>query len=136
VEGKKGQGGHPGGLSTGLLSADELDTCWTSTARSGPESGLGRRRVVLDETYSMIDFLHTVAGSSPMRAAASAPLAGKRTHWALSMSNGSRPAGRLKDLDLLLEIADSIASSRNDDLRPGRRAPGRSRTPSASFAAN
>jgi NADH-quinone oxidoreductase subunit F len=101
----------PGGLSTGLLSAEELDT---PLDFDGPDRagclGLGTAGViVLDETYSIIDFLHNSCRFFAHESCGQCTPCREGTNWALSMVErikGGR--GRLKDLELLAEIGDSI----------------------------
>ncbi|MBN2578033.1 MAG: NADH-quinone oxidoreductase subunit NuoF [Pirellulales bacterium] len=109
--GRKPKAVVPGGLSTGVMSADELDTPLDFSAPMKVDClGLGTGcAVVLDETYSMVDFLlgscrffaHESCGQcTPCR---------EGTHWALQMVRRIKAGhGRLTDLDLLLEIADNI----------------------------
>ena len=110
-KGRKAKAVVPGGLSTGLLTADELDTPldFNGPVRAGC-LGLGTAGVVvLDETYSMIDFLHNSCRFFAHESCGQCTPCREGTHWALSMLERIKAGrGRLKDLDLLLEIADSI----------------------------
>jgi len=101
----------PGGLSTGVMSADELDT---PLDFSGPLRvgclGLGTAcAVVLDETYPMVDFLHNSCRFFAHESCGQCTPCREGTHWALQMLERIRAGrGRLVDLDLLLEIGDTI----------------------------
>ncbi|MGQ9504866.1 MAG: NADH-quinone oxidoreductase subunit NuoF [Thermogutta sp.] len=101
----------PGGLSTGLLSADELDTPMDF---SGPVKagclGLGTGGViVIDETYPIIDFLHNSCRFFAHESCGQCTPCREGTAWALRIVERIKAGrGRLVDLDLLLEIADNI----------------------------
>ncbi|MEE8451296.1 MAG: NADH-quinone oxidoreductase subunit NuoF [Thermoguttaceae bacterium] len=101
----------PGGLSTGLLTADELDTKMDFT---GPGLvgclGLGTGcAVVMDETYSMIDYLHNSCRFFAHESCGQCTPCREGTEWALQMMERIKAGrGRLKDLDLLLEISATI----------------------------
>jgi NADH-quinone oxidoreductase subunit F len=101
----------PGGLSTGVLTADELDT---RLDFNGPVAagclGLGTAGlIVLDETYSIIHFLHNSCRFFAHESCGQCTPCREGTGWALEMVERIKAGrGRLVDLDLLLEIADSI----------------------------
>ena len=110
-KGRKAKAAVPGGISMGLLSADELDT---PLDFSGPGRvgclGLGTAAVVvLDETVSMVDFLHNTCRFFQHESCGQCTPCREGTAWALSMLDRIKAGGgRLQDLDLLLEIGDSI----------------------------
>jgi len=110
-KGRKAKAVVPGGLSTGLLSEAELDT---PLDFNGPLKagclGLGTAgAVVLDETYSMIDFLHNSCRFFAHESCGQCTPCREGTQWALEMVRRIKAGrGRLLDLDLLLEIGDSI----------------------------
>jgi NADH-quinone oxidoreductase subunit F len=101
----------PGGLSTGVMTADELDT---PLDFAGPLKvgclGLGTGCViVLDETYSLVDFLHNSCRFFAHESCGQCTPCREGTHWSVAMLERIKAGrGRLKDLDLLLEIGDSI----------------------------
>ena len=65
--------------------------------------------VVLDETYSMVDFLYNSCRFFAHESCGQCTPCREGTRWALAMLERIQAGrGRLKDLDLLLEIADSI----------------------------
>jgi NADH-quinone oxidoreductase subunit F len=101
----------PGGLSTGVMSEAELDTPMDF---SGPAKvgclGLGTGcAIVLDETYSMVDFLYNSCRFFAHESCGQCTPCREGTHWSLEMLERIKVGqGRLKDLELLLEIGDSI----------------------------
>lgn len=110
-KGRKVKAVVPGGLSTGLLSADELDTPldFDGPVRAGC-LGLGTAGViVLDETYPIIDFLHNSCRFFAHESCGQCTPCREGTNWALSMVERIKAGGgRMKDLELLAEIGDSI----------------------------
>jgi NADH-quinone oxidoreductase subunit F len=110
-KGRRAKAVVPGGLSTGVLTADELDT---PLDFNGPIEagclGLGTAgAVVLDEAYSMIDFLLNSCRFFAHESCGQCTPCREGTHWAVAMMERIKAGqGRLKDLDLLLEIADNI----------------------------
>jgi NADH-quinone oxidoreductase subunit F len=110
-KGRKPKAVIPGGLSTGVMSADELDTKLDFADPLKVDClGLGTAcAVVLDETYSMIDFLHNSCRFFAHESCGQCTPCREGTHWALQMMDRIKAGrGRLIDLDLLLEIGDSI----------------------------
>ncbi len=109
--GRKVKAVVPGGLSTGLLSGEELDT---PLDFNGPVQagclGLGTAGVVvLDETYPILDFLHTSCRFFAHESCGQCTPCREGTRWALEMIERIKAGrGRLRDLDLLAEIGDSI----------------------------
>ncbi len=110
-KGRKVKAVVPGGLSTGLLTADQLDTLldFDGPGRAGC-LGLGTAgAVVLDETYPIIDFLYNSCRFFAHESCGQCTPCREGTHWALTMVERIRAGrGRLKDLELLGEIGDSI----------------------------
>jgi len=110
-KGRKVKAVVPGGLSTGLLAADQLDT---PLDFDGPVQagclGLGTAgAIVLDETYPIIDFLYNSCRFFAHESCGQCTPCREGTHWALSMVERIKAGrGRLKDLELLGEIGDSI----------------------------
>jgi NADH-quinone oxidoreductase subunit F len=103
----------PGGLSTGVMTESELDTPldFSAPQRVGC-LGLGTGCLtVLDETYSMVDFLHNACRFFAHESCGQCTPCREGTHWVLQMMERIKAGrGRPKDLDLLLEIADSIGT--------------------------
>jgi NADH-quinone oxidoreductase subunit F len=110
-KGRKAKAVIPGGLSTGVMTADELDTKLDFTAPMKVGClGLGTAcAVVLDETYSMIDFLHNSCRFFAHESCGQCTPCREGTKWSLEMMERIKAGrGRLKDLELLLEIGDTI----------------------------
>ena len=109
--GKKAKAAIPGGISMGLLTADEFD-CPLDFAGPGKYGclGLGTAAVVvMDETTSMVDFLHNSCQFFAHESCGQCTPCREGTAWALRMIQRVHAGrGRLRDLDLLLEIGDSI----------------------------
>ncbi len=101
----------PGGISMGLLSADELD-CPLDFSGPGRYGclGLGTAAVVvMDDTVSIVDFLHNSARFFAHESCGQCTPCREGTSWALQMLERIKAGkGRLIDLDLLLEIGGSI----------------------------
>ena len=110
-KGRKGKAAIPGGISMGLLTEAEFDT---PLDFDGPGKvgclGLGTAAVVvMDETVSMVDFLHNSCRFFAHESCGQCTPCREGTAWALTMLERIKAGkGRLKDLDLLLEIGDTI----------------------------
>lgn len=110
-KGRKAKAVIPGGLSTGVMTADELDTPLDFAAPLKVGClGLGTAGViVLDETTSMVEFLLNSCRFFAHESCGQCTPCREGTHWSVQMLRRIKAGrGRLKDLDLLLEIADSI----------------------------
>jgi NADH-quinone oxidoreductase subunit F len=110
-KGRKAKAAIPGGISMGLLTAAEFD-CKLDFNGPGKYGclGLGTAAVVvMDENTSMVDFLHNSCQFFSHESCGQCTPCREGTSWALKMMNRIRAGrGRLKDLDLLLEIADNM----------------------------
>jgi NADH-quinone oxidoreductase subunit F len=110
-KGREAKACIPGGISMGLLKADEFH-CPLDFAGPGKFGclGLGTAAVVvMDETVSMVDFLHNSARFFAHESCGQCTPCREGTSWALKMLSRIKAGqGRLKDLDLLLEIGDTI----------------------------
>jgi NADH-quinone oxidoreductase subunit F len=110
-KGRRAKAAIPGGISMGLLREDEFD-CPLDFNGPGRYDclGLGTAAVVvMDETVSMIDFLHNSCQFFAHESCGQCTPCREGTSWALKMLERIRAGrGRLIDLDLLLEIGDSI----------------------------
>ena len=95
----------------GLLSAEEFD-CPLDFNGPGKYGclGLGTAAVVvLDETVSIVDFLHNSCRFFAHESCGQCTPCREGTEWALRMLTRIKHGrGRLQDLELLLEIGDSI----------------------------
>ena len=110
-KGRRAKAAVPGGLSTGVVDRAEFDTPldFSAPMRVGC-LGLGTACVVvLDETYPIVDFLHNSCRFFAHESCGQCTPCREGTHWALEMLDRIKAGrGRLRDLDLLLEIGDSI----------------------------
>jgi NADH-quinone oxidoreductase subunit F len=108
---RNGKAAIPGGISMGLFTEAEFDTPldFNGPGRVGC-LGLGTAAVVvMDETTSMIDFLHNSCRFFAHESCGQCTPCREGTAWALDMMTRIKAGkGRMKDLDLLLEIADTI----------------------------
>ncbi|HTQ37771.1 MAG TPA: NADH-quinone oxidoreductase subunit NuoF [Pirellulales bacterium] len=108
---RKGKAAIPGGISMGLLTEPEFDTKLDFNALGKVGClGLGTAAVVvMDETTSMVDFLHNSCRFFQHESCGQCTPCREGTGWALRMLNRIKAGkGRIIDLDLLLEIGDSI----------------------------
>lgn len=110
-KGRQAKAAIPGGISMGLLTADEFD-CPLDFAGPGKYDclGLGTAAVVVvDETVPIVDFLHNSCQFFAHESCGQCTPCREGTFWALKMMNRIKGGqGRLKDLELLLEIGDTI----------------------------
>ena len=101
----------PGGISMGILSADELD-CPLDFSGPGKYKCLGlgtAAAVVVDDQTPIVDFLHNSARFFAHESCGQCTPCREGTSWALKMLNRIKAGrGRIKDLDLLLEIGNKI----------------------------
>ena len=101
----------PGGISMGVLAAHELD-CPLDFSGPGRYGclGLGTAAVVVvDDSTSMVDFLHNSARFFAHESCGQCTPCREGTSWALKMLTRIKAnKGRIADLDLLLEIGDTI----------------------------
>ena len=110
-KGRKAKACIPGGISMGILKADEFHC---PLDFNGPGKfgclGLGTAAVVvMDETVSMVDFLHNSARFFSHESCGQCTPCREGTSWAYKMLTRIKAGkGRIKDLDLLLEIGDTI----------------------------
>jgi NADH-quinone oxidoreductase subunit F len=109
--GKRAKAAIPGGISMGLLSADEFD-CPLDFNGPGRYDclGLGTAAVVvMDETVSMVDFLYNSCQFFAHESCGQCTPCREGTSWSLRLMRRIKAGkGRLIDLDLLLEIGDTI----------------------------
>lgn len=110
-KGRKAKAAIPGGISMGLLTEAEFDTPldFNGPGRVGC-LGLGTAAVVvIDDATSMVDFLHNSCRFFAHESCGQCTPCREGTAWALTMMERiKRGKGRLRDLELLLEIGDSI----------------------------
>jgi len=110
-KGRRAKAAVLGGLSTGVVAEREFDTPldFSAPIRAGC-LGLGTDCViVLDETYSMVDFLHNSCRFFAHESCGQCTPCREGTQWALELLDRIRAGrGRLRDLDLLAEIGETI----------------------------
>jgi len=110
-KGRKAKAAIPGGISMGLLTEREFDLPldFVGPGKAGC-LGLGTAAVVvLDEQVSMVDFLHNSCRFFQHESCGQCTPCREGTAWALRMLERIKAGrGRLRDLDLLLEIGDTI----------------------------
>ena len=110
-KGRRAKAAIPGGISMGLLTAGEFD-CPLDFSGPGRYDclGLGTAAVVvIDETVSMVDFLHNSCRFFAHESCGQCTPCREGTAWALRLLERIRAGrGRLHDLELLLQIGDSI----------------------------
>jgi NADH-quinone oxidoreductase subunit F len=110
-KGRKAKAAIPGGISMGLLSESEFDL---PLDFAGPGKagclGLGTAAVVvMDDATSMVDFLHNSCRFFSHESCGQCTPCREGTSWSLRMLERIKAGkGRLRDLDLLLEIGDTI----------------------------
>ncbi|MBX3411092.1 MAG: NADH-quinone oxidoreductase subunit NuoF [Pirellulales bacterium] len=110
-KGRRAKAAIPGGISMGLLTEAELDT---PLDFAGPGKvgclGLGTAAVVvMDETVSMVDFLYNSCRFFAHESCGQCTPCREGTEWSVRMLARIKAGkGRLRDLDLLLEIGDTI----------------------------
>jgi NADH-quinone oxidoreductase subunit F len=110
-QGRKAKGCIPGGLSMGFLTAKEFDT---PLDFNGPVKagclGLGTAAVIVfDETTSMPDVLYNTCRFFAHESCGQCTPCREGTAWMMKITDRiCRGKGRLEDLDLLLEVANSI----------------------------
>ena len=110
-KGRKAKAAIPGGISMGLLREDEFDTPldFGSLQKVGC-LGLGTAAVVvLDETVSMVDFLHNSCRFFAHESCGQCTPCREGTAWSLRLLERIKQGkGRIVDLELILEISGSI----------------------------
>ncbi len=110
-KGRKAKAVIPGGISMGVLGPEELDCPldFNGPGRYGC-LGLGTAAVVvMDDTVSMVDYLHNSARFFAHESCGQCTPCREGTSWALKILHRIKHGqGRLVDLELLLEIGDTI----------------------------
>jgi NADH-quinone oxidoreductase subunit F len=110
-KGRKAKAVVPGGISMGFLSADELDT---PLDFNGPLQagclGLGTAAiVVIDDQTSMVDVLYNCCRFMSHESCGQCTPCREGTAWMTKILQRIRAGdGRIEDLDLLKEVADSM----------------------------
>jgi NADH-quinone oxidoreductase subunit F len=110
-KGRKAKAVIPGGLSTGFLSAAELDTPFDFSSLSKVGClGLGTAAaVVIDDQTSMIDVLYNSCRFFAHESCGQCTPCREGTAWMTKILRRIRSGhGRIEDLDLLAEVANSM----------------------------
>ena len=110
-KGRKAKAAIPGGLSMGLLRADEFDTRldFSSLQKVGC-LGLGTAAItVFDEATSMVDVLHNACRFFAHESCGQCTPCREGTGWMLRIVERIKQGqGRMEDLDVLVQVANSI----------------------------
>ena len=124
-KGRKAKAAVPGGISMGLLSADELDTPLDFESLRKPGClGLGTAAVtVIDDQTSIVDYLYNTCRFFAHESCGQCTPCREGTGWMYKMMKRIKAGGgRLEDLDIMLQMANNMGiMPGHDDLRPGRR---------------
>jgi NADH-quinone oxidoreductase subunit F len=110
-KGRKAKAAVPGGISMGILSADELDT---PLDFDGPGKvgclGLGTAAVtVIDDQTPIIDYLHNTARFFSHESCGQCTPCREGTNWLdRTIRRIKRGGGRLEDLDLMFNLAKNM----------------------------
>jgi NADH-quinone oxidoreductase subunit F len=110
-KGRQAKAVVPGGMSTGFVSADELDT-WMDFSSLNKIGCLGlgtAAAVVIDDATSMVDVLYNSCRFFAHESCGQCTPCREGTLWMTKILHRIRTGGgRMEDLDLLVEIADSM----------------------------
>jgi NADH-quinone oxidoreductase subunit F len=110
-KGRKAKAAVPGGISMGLLSADELDTPLDFESLRKPGClGLGTAAVtVIDDQTSMVDFLYNTSRFFAHESCGQCTPCREGTAWMYKTFKRIKfGGGRLEDLDMLLNMANNM----------------------------
>jgi len=112
-QGRRAKAVIVGGLSTGVITGDELDTPmdFVEAGKAGC-LGLGTGGVVvLDETYPIIELVHNSCRFFASELCGQCTPCREGTRWAFELAQRIRAGGgRLADLDLLTELGDTMGT--------------------------
>ena len=110
-KGRKAKAAVPGGISMGLLSADELDTPLDFESLRKPGClGLGTAAVtVIDDQTSIVDYLYNTCRFFAHESCGQCTPCREGTTWFYkTMKRIKAGGGRLEDLDILLKLANNM----------------------------
>ena len=110
-KGRKAKAAVPGGISMGLLSADELDTPLDFESLRKPGClGLGTAAVtVMDDQTRIIDYLYNCARFFAHESCGQCTPCREGTGWMYkALSRIKAGGGRIEDLDILLQMANNM----------------------------
>ena len=110
-KGRKAKAAVPGGISMGLLSADELDTPLDFESLRKPGClGLGTAAVtVIDDQTSIVDYLYNTCRFFAHESCGQCTPCREGTTWFYkTMKRIKAGGGRLEDLDIMLNLANNM----------------------------
>ena len=110
-KGRKAKAAVPGGISMGLLSADELDTPLDFESLRKPGClGLGTAAVtVIDDKTSIVDYLYNTCRFFAHESCGQCTPCREGTGWMYKMIKRIKAGGgRIEDLDIMLHMANNM----------------------------
>jgi NADH-quinone oxidoreductase subunit F len=110
-KGRKAKAAVPGGISMGLLSADELDVPLDFESLRKPGClGLGTAAVtVMDDQTSMIDYLYNCSRFFAHESCGQCTPCREGTSWIYkTLKRIKAGGGRVEDLDIMLQLANNM----------------------------
>jgi len=110
-KGRKAKAAVPGGISMGLLSADELDTPLDFESLRKPGClGLGTAAVtVMDDQTSMVDYLYNTQRFFAHESCGQCTPCREGTGWIYkTLKRIKAGGGRSEDLDIMLQLANTM----------------------------
>ncbi len=110
-KGRKAKAAVPGGISMGLLSADELDVPLDFESLRKPGClGLGTAAVtVIDDQTSIVDYLYNTCRFFAHESCGQCTPCREGTNWLYkTMKRIKSGGGRLEDIDIMLELASTM----------------------------
>jgi NADH-quinone oxidoreductase subunit F len=110
-KGRKAKAAVPGGISMGLLSADELDTPLDFESLRKPGClGLGTAAVtVIDDQTSIVDYLYNTCRFFAHESCGQCTPCREGTGWFYkSMKRIKAGGGRTEDIDIMLHMANNL----------------------------
>ena len=110
-KGRKAKAAVPGGISMGLLSADELDTKLDFEDIRKPGClGLGTAAVtVMDDQTSMVDYLYNTTRFFAHESCGQCTPCREGTGWIYkTMARIKAGGGRISDLDIMLNLSENM----------------------------
>src|SRR5437868_7379579 len=110
-KGRKAKAAVPGGISMGLLSAEELDTPLDFESLRKPGClGLGTAAVtVIDDKTSIVDYLYNTCRFFAHESCGQCTPCREGTGWLYTMMKRIKAGGgRIEDLDIMLQMANTM----------------------------
>jgi NADH-quinone oxidoreductase subunit F len=110
-KGRKGKAAVPGGISMGLLSAEEFDVPLDFESLRKPGClGLGTAAVtVMDDQTSIVDYLYNTCRFFAHESCGQCTPCREGTRWLLkTLTRIKMGGGRIEDLDIMLDLANNL----------------------------